>query len=410
MASLQTVRCCFYCNILFHPTVSSTSIYRNLLSQDHILPYCLSPKHAPDTLFIVAEEDWRLEASDCVRLEDTDTYRRYEEAMAMTNERRARNLAASASSAEPVAALAPPSPGYWEPLPEADYDVEEEGLEAVYVAPGGEEAAGPAAEPVAAASEPEEWLRRTLKPKTKEVNFPQSLKDVVRICTLAHRIGYGDFVWLSWDGIRKGRKLHPSHATTAFGLTQTGARLLLEMFLAEVAPGHIDHLFKNHLYNDWWRGRLRACYVCRTLGGYVSHHSDVDLEERENNFDAAWVQSGTRGGQERTLRRIHPEHTHVLRRIREDEVLDGDAFFWRTLAAEGDWDPDLATRIPRYEPGLRNAIEDQEQPWDQSRRSKRAMRGHRHAASFRRWTEDPQEAGRVQYEQTPAIYFQSFRF
>lgn len=387
----------------FQPTVYSTGIYRNLLSQDHILPYCLSPKHAPDTLFIVAEEDWRLQASDCVPLEDTDAYRRYEEAMSMTNARRASNLAASSSSAEPVAALAPPSPGYWEPLPDADYNFDDQGLEAVYVPVMEDEDAGPAAEPVAAAGEPDEWLRRTLKPMTKEVNFPQSLKDVVRICTQAHRIGYGDFVWLSWDGITSKRKMHPSHATTAFGLTQTGARLLLEMFQAEVAPGHIDHLFKQRLYDDWWGGRMRACYVCKTIGGYVSHHSDVDLEGRENNFNAPWVQSGTRGGTERTLRRIQPENTHVLRRIKEDTVLDGEAFLWQTLRAEGDWDPDLALRIPRYDPGLTNAIENQEVPREMTARSKRAMRGHRHGASFRHWTDNPDEAGRVQYKQTPAI-------
>lgn len=343
-----------------------------------------------------------MDASDCGRLEDTDAYRRYEEAMAMTNQRRATNLAASSSSAEPVAALAPPSPGYWEPLPEADYEVEEEGLEAVYVPVKEEEDDSPAAEPVAAAGEPEEWLRRTLKPRTKEVSFPQSLKDVVRMCTLAHRIGHGDFVWLSWDG-KAQRKMHPSHATTAFGLTQTGARLLLEMFQAEVAPGHIDHLFKNHIWDDWWKGRMHACYVCKSLGGYVSHHSDVDLAERGHNFDCDWVQSGTRGGLERTLRRIQRQNTDVLRRIREDEVLEGDDFLWRTLAAEGDWDPDAATRIPRYQPGLKEAIEDQEVPKEPSSRSKRAMRGHRHAASFRRWTDNPAEAERVQHEQTPSI-------
>ena len=28
--------------------------------EDHILPYCADERHPPDTLFIVAEEDWRI--------------------------------------------------------------------------------------------------------------------------------------------------------------------------------------------------------------------------------------------------------------------------------------------------------------------------------------------------------------
>ena len=34
-------------------------------TQDHLLPFCLDEKHAPDTLFIVLEEDWRLREADC---------------------------------------------------------------------------------------------------------------------------------------------------------------------------------------------------------------------------------------------------------------------------------------------------------------------------------------------------------
>jgi hypothetical protein len=32
--------------------------------QDHLLPYILDPRHAPDTLFLVAEEDFRVYAED----------------------------------------------------------------------------------------------------------------------------------------------------------------------------------------------------------------------------------------------------------------------------------------------------------------------------------------------------------
>ena len=34
-------------------------------SQDHILPYMADERHAPDTWFVVAEEDWRLKAQHC---------------------------------------------------------------------------------------------------------------------------------------------------------------------------------------------------------------------------------------------------------------------------------------------------------------------------------------------------------
>ena len=35
--------------------------------EDHCIPYCADPRHAEDTLFFVAEEDWRLYEEDCKR-------------------------------------------------------------------------------------------------------------------------------------------------------------------------------------------------------------------------------------------------------------------------------------------------------------------------------------------------------
>ena len=154
----------------------------------------------------------------------------------------------------------PDSPGYWEELPEADFTVDPEGesAEAVYV-PIAEQTAGEqAAEPIAAVEEVQQWLRRTLKPKTDNVQFPQSLKDVVRIITCAHRLGVGDFVWLSWDGRMPTRRTHPSHAATAFAVTQLGARHVLNMMQQEVAPSHIDVLFRDRLIQNYWNGHLRT--------------------------------------------------------------------------------------------------------------------------------------------------------
>ena len=43
-------------------------------SQDHILPYMTDVCHAPDTLFFVAEEDWRLFLSEEAWLSQSPPY------------------------------------------------------------------------------------------------------------------------------------------------------------------------------------------------------------------------------------------------------------------------------------------------------------------------------------------------
>ena len=32
--------------------------------EDHIVPYCADPRHTPDTLLFICEEDWRLYRDD----------------------------------------------------------------------------------------------------------------------------------------------------------------------------------------------------------------------------------------------------------------------------------------------------------------------------------------------------------
>ena len=282
-----------------------------------MLPYCLSPKHAPDTLFILTEEDWRLCEADCRPLHTSDAYRRYEESIRSSVPAPA-GQAASSSSAEPIAA-----PGAdkteWEPLPEADWGDDDDMDAEPIAAPASSSASKDVTvEPFATVPEPQTWLRRCLKPKAAKVTFPESLRDVVRMCTCAHRHGCGDFVWLCWDGKMSARKTHPSHGSTAIAVTQTGARLLLEMMRAEQAPMLVDILFKDRLIQDWWQGRMRASYVLKSVGSFVQHLSNVELGyERKPNWDFPWAQENTRGGDERSLNRFQPKDTHVLYVIKE---------------------------------------------------------------------------------------------
>ena len=45
-----------------HVALRASSL--NLIFQDHLLPYCADPRHAPDTLFLIFEDDWRMYESD----------------------------------------------------------------------------------------------------------------------------------------------------------------------------------------------------------------------------------------------------------------------------------------------------------------------------------------------------------
>ena len=109
------------------------------------------------------------------------------------------------------------------------------------------------------------------------------------------------------------RKTNPSHGSTAIAVTQTGARLLLEMMRAEKAPMLVDILFKDRLMKDWWQGRTRASYVCKSVGSFVQHLSNVELGyERPPNWDYPWAQENTRGGEERSLNRFQEKDIHVL--------------------------------------------------------------------------------------------------
>ena len=73
--------------------------------------------------------------------------------------------------------------------------------------------------------------------KTPPATAPsEELRDLVRVCTAAHRIGRGNFVWLCWEGNRTNSRSMPSHGTTLVAFTAAFARAFAE-FLQNASPG-----------------------------------------------------------------------------------------------------------------------------------------------------------------------------
>ena len=180
--------------------------------QDHIIPYMADPRHAPDTLFFVCEEDFRFYAAE-------------ESVEPSTIGTQLQRL-----SKEPVA---------FDTLQEVPGSRSGTvNLRDVYM--GRLQAAPLLGEESWEFGQPyEEWLQcvgafyaRPVKLSSAQlaaIDMTEELQDLVKLCTAAHRSGRGDLVWLSWDGFdRKGCKQRPAHACTLLAVSHRGACILNE--------------------------------------------------------------------------------------------------------------------------------------------------------------------------------------
>ena len=244
------------------------------------------PRHVPDTLFFVAEEDFRLFARhSSVQPESLA------------------QIAESAYAASSTAHLARPglSEGVNEPvaLPLSDmyqWHYEREPLSSE----GAQHLFGPPA------AGTESWKKLigglytpTRKPTADEVRYhgvSEYLEDLVKMCTAAQRAGVGNLVWLSWDGFdRKGHKNRVGHAATLIAVSATGAKKLADIVPdTEVfgRPAHFDLLLLRYMAKHG--NEFGASYVFPCVGHYQANLSQSSDHEgwRNSQWLTSWVQEG----------------------------------------------------------------------------------------------------------------------
>ena len=123
----------------------------------------------------------------------------------------------------------------------------------------------------------------------------QELRDLVRVCTAAHRIGRGNFVWLCWEGNRTNSRSMPSHGTTLVAFTAAFARAFAE-FLQSASPGNLDLILLARLKSEKVQEEVRACFVYPSCGSYDAHWSGCEpsIGVRESSWSVSWVGEGFR--------------------------------------------------------------------------------------------------------------------
>lgn len=278
-------------------------------------------RHVPDTLFIVAEEDWRLHAHEA--------------------------LPESAHGpVEPFATGAGAAPAGWQEVVNeaAAHTIEQLYDARLALCP----LAGPERPPAVEMEGHAELVPglpfyvRQGKPTPAELgHLPQELTDIVRICTAAHRDGRrGGLVWLGWDGANaQGKKRKPVHGALAFGITSLTARLMLQEFdlfeFRHFDLALIDVLMRNIAGA---RDRWGASYVWPSIGHYVGHISgcEVGLGWRLPEWEKSWIQEGTRKESRehhhRCVMGFTPSGLDYGAEIRLEEGFD-DGLHWKTAWA-----------------------------------------------------------------------------
>ena len=305
-------------------------------TQDVGIPYIADERHSADTLFLVAESNYRVYEFDARTPWPwppglTENYR-----VGVPEIPRPRPV--PAKSETPFATLtmlaltdgdvrdgdpatrpspAPANPAEPSPAP-ARTDAWESGVSSSSsgpVPPGPSPA--PAWTPVSTACEDvlrvmaEEALQQAIIGGWR-ANIPafspsQELLDVVGMANEASRQGLGHIVWFSWESrsTGKGPRWTPTHGTNFLAIDRYGARQL-GRYLESVQPGPFDMILSQWLSNAQVAHEVGASFVWPSCGSSVRNMSgDDDNLQGRSGFGQFYVQEGFRHGrQERWICRF----------------------------------------------------------------------------------------------------------
>ena len=239
-----------------------------------------------------------------------------------------------------------------------------------------------------------DFYARTSRPRNPSPNFSQTLTDIVKMCTFAHRQrdknhnGYGDFVWLSWRG-KKGSKEHPSNGCTLFACTRDGAAQIADAMQFRVGwPALLDLWFKDMAKH----GLLQGSYIYPGLGDCATHvtesESTTSTWEREGHWNKSYVSQTTRV-EKRWFSVFMPNGEQKPQWIGHivPEDLQNDSLVWLSWKAQG-VQVDDEGRLT----GLRPVYGPESAGPPLTKRAKRKCRSHLHVQNHRTLTDDWLEA------------------
>ena len=196
------------------------------------------PRHAPDTLFFVAEEDWRLFPEDEGIDAEVVAKQVFEDAGGASSTSAFAETVNQGSTQVKVSLTRAYDITTGEPFAPERNTGRAQGSDSAGVEPaqpGREKSAG-------------SFYRRPAKPSVKkeeDTKPGRHLEYLVKMVTLAHCTDVGDFVWLTWCGrSQRGGRAKPSNGTMLVAVSVAGAQALAAAGEeGKIPEGRLFHYF-----------------------------------------------------------------------------------------------------------------------------------------------------------------------
>ena len=222
--------------------------------------------------------------------------------------------------------------------------------------------------------------------------FCRDVIDMMRIATMCHRNGMGEFIWVSWVPSKKSPS-RIGHGSQCLMMTKDGVFACKDAKDRGVLTrGHIDLVLQSWLRKPDEAQKAKACYIYPPIGSYTEHPSECDPKNfggdktRPSGFDSGenpchgTRNSGDPKGREKAIIQWRPgwKDRPWIPFETEAELHHTDRFLWKSI--EGWWCDTHIEHMPeRPNPG-------------KTSREKRMYRAFRTRMMKRNWVKNRDEA------------------
>ena len=200
------------------------------------------------------------------------------------------------------------------------------------------------------ATEFHETLPRGRTDASTDQGYSQNVADLIRMCTMCHRVGKGDIIWFGWNAAKTDKPSWVYNGSHGLAITKKGAQSIANaMVHRKVERGHIDLRLLDWLRAEGEATAAKACYLYPAVGSYYAHPSGCDPKNfgedqggRPSGWELKKAAQGTRVASDENKRQkwmiqwlgAPIKTARSWEAFEDDNTLHSEQFLWKSFKGE----------------------------------------------------------------------------